>query len=179
MNMQLGIMTVGMLALGAAAAVDAGVVASHSNPTAEAKMVNAKGEALGTVVLEQTTNGLILKGSLKGVTPGAHGLHVHQVGKCEAPFKSAGDHFNPLSRLHGERSDGGVHAGDLPNLVVPADGQVSFEIFAPGLTLTTGAGAVLDTDGSALVLHAKADDYISQPAGNAGDRVACGVITKH
>ena len=177
MKIQLGIAVVAVLALGAGAAVDAGVVGGE--PSAQAELKDAQGKSLGVVRIEQTSNGLLLKGTLSGVSPGSHGLHVHEVGKCEAPFKTAGGHFNPSAKVHGMRADGGLHAGDLPNVVVPADGKVAFELFAPGLTLTPGPQSVLDADGSSLVLHAKADDYLSQPAGNSGDRQACGVVVKH
>jgi Cu-Zn family superoxide dismutase len=176
MKDQLGIALVAVLAVGAGAAVDAGVA---NEPTAQAELKDIHGKSLGTLRLEQAAQGLIIQGSLHGVPPGTHALHIHQVGKCEPPFKSAGDHFNPLSKQHGLRSEGGEHAGDLPNLVAPANGDVSVEVFAPGVTLTGGKEAVLDADGAAVVLHAKADDYASQPAGNAGDRVACGIIVKH
>ena len=138
---------------------------------------DAKNMDVGEVTLEQTPAGLILRGNLKNVPAGTHALHFHQMGRCEAPaFKSAGDHFNPKSKQHGVKSPNGAHAGDLPNLVVPASGDLTFEVFAPGVTLTEGDGALLDSDGAALVLHAKPDDYSSQPSGNAGDRIACGVV---
>ena len=177
MKIQLGIAVVGVLALGAGAAVDAGVVGGE--PTAEAELKDVQGKSLGLVHIAQTSHGLLLKGSLHGLSAGPHGLHVHEVGKCEAPFKSAGGHFNPSAKQHGVLADGGVHAGDLPNVIVPADGKVTFELFAPDLTLSAGPQSVLDADGSSLVLHAKSDDYVSQPAGNSGDRLGCGIVVKH
>jgi Cu-Zn family superoxide dismutase len=155
-----------------------GLGAATTAPTAHAALKDAKGQAVGDVTLEQTADGLLLKGSLSHLPAGTHALHVHEVGKCEPPFKTAGSHFNPAGKPHGVKSAGGPHAGDLPNIVVPASGEVSFELFAPGLSLVGPPGNVLDADGSALVVHAKPDDYASQPAGDAGDRIACGVIEK-
>ena len=95
-----------------------------------------------------------------------------------SPFTSAGWHFNPSQKTHGVLSPGGPHGGDLPNLVVPASGKLDFEAFAPGLSLSTGPGAVLDADGTAIVIHAKADDHQSQPSGDSGDHIACGVLCR-
>jgi len=105
-------------------------------------------------------------------------IHFHETGKCEPPFESAGGHFNPGKKAHGVLDLGGSHAGDLPNVVVPAGGKLEFELFVPGLTLAAGPSSVLDADGTALVIHAKADDYRTQPAGDSGDRIACGVIPR-
>ena len=111
-----------------------------------------------------------------GVAPGTYGIHLHAVGKCDAPFESAGPHFNPGNHKHGMMSGEG-HAGDMPNLHVPQSGELVVEVLNSAVTLAKGKpNSLLDNDGASLVIHAKADDYKSDPAGNAGDRVACGVI---
>ena len=116
--------------------------------------------------------------TLTAAQPGVHAFHIHAVGKCEPPdFKSAGPHFNPDQTRHGIMSPEGPHAGDLPNIHVPADGKLEVEFLNPVVTLSQES-ALLDEDGSAIVIHAGADDYKTDPAGNAGDRIACGVIAK-
>jgi superoxide dismutase, Cu-Zn family len=137
-----------------------------------------QGKTVGTVLLLDTPHGLLLRGTLNGLPPGTHAIHFHEIGKCEPPFKSSGGHYNPGKKAHGMLDPGGLHAGDLPNLVIPKNGKLDFELFAMELTLADGPNTVLDADGTALVIHAKADDYKSQPAGDAGDRIACGVISK-
>ncbi len=140
------------------------------------ELQDLKGKNVGTVMLLDTPHGLLVRGALTGLPPGTHAIHFHETGKCEPPFKSAGGHFNPEKKAHGVLDPGGGHAGDLPNLVVPASGKIEFDLFVPGLTVAPGSGTVLDVDGTAIVVHAKADDYRSQPAGDSGDRIACGVI---
>ena len=137
-----------------------------------------QGHSVGTVTVTETPHGLLVRGTVAGLPSGPHAIHFHETGKCEPPFTSAGGHFNPEQKTHGVLSPGGPHAGDLPNLVVPASGKLGFEIFAPGLSLSSGSGAVLDADGTAIVVHAKADDHMSQPAGDSGDRIACGVLAR-
>ncbi|HUM12928.1 MAG TPA: superoxide dismutase family protein [Myxococcaceae bacterium] len=137
-----------------------------------------RGRSVGQITLTDSPHGLLLRGKLKNLPKGVHALHFHETGKCEAPFKTAGGHYNPTQRSHGVLDPGGLHAGDLPNLVVPRSGKVDFETFAPALTLSPGPTTVLDADGSALVLHAKADDHHTQPSGDAGDRIACAVIVR-
>jgi Cu-Zn family superoxide dismutase len=110
------------------------------------------------------------------IPAGAHGFHIHDVGKCEPPFKSAGDHFAPQQHGHGFLSEKGGHAGDLPNIHVPKSGELMVEFFVPNVRLRSGKNALLDKDGSALVIHAQKDDYRSDPSGHAGDRLACGAI---
>jgi Cu-Zn family superoxide dismutase len=146
------------------------------------KMVNAKGQEVGEAILTETPNGVLVRLTLRsnppGIAPGTHAFHIHETGKCEAPFKSAGDHFNPLGKTHGLMSEHGAHAGDFPNIHLPDKGALTVEFVAPELSLKQGKNTLRDTDGSALVIHAKRDDYQSDPAGEAGDRIACGVIEK-
>jgi Cu-Zn family superoxide dismutase len=148
-------------------------------PQAKAEMQNSQGRKVGVVTFEQTPHGVLVIADLRDLPPGSHALHVHEVGKCEPPFKTAGDHFNPMGKEHGMKNVRGMHAGDLPNLEVADDGAAHFQAFASGLSLEPGrAGYLFDKDGSAVVVHASADDYVTNPAGNAGDRIACGVVTK-
>ena len=147
--------------------------------TAKAPLKDATGKDVGTVNLTQTPHGVLLKLSLKGVPPGEHAFHVHAVGKCEQPFTSAGGHFNPGSKKHGMAAADGPHAGDMPNLYVPASGELVVEIANPAISLVKGQpNSVFDADGSAIIVHAGVDDYKTDPTGNAGDRIACGVISE-
>jgi Cu-Zn family superoxide dismutase len=152
--------------------------AAPSVPPKTVELRDQKGKVVGTVLLLDTPHGLLLRGALSGLPPGTHAIHFHEVGKCESPFKSAGGHYNPTKKSHGVMDVSGLHAGDLPNLVIPRNGKLDFELFAMELTLADGPNTVLDADGTALVIHAKADDYKSQPSGDAGDRIACGVIAR-
>jgi Cu-Zn family superoxide dismutase len=143
---------------------------------ANTQLKDTGGKAVGDVDLIQTSAGVLIKLQLKGIKPGEHAFHIHAVGKCEPPFDSAGGHFNPGHSHHGMMSGQG-HAGDMPNLHVPQDGNLSVEVLNREVTLEKGKpNSLFDGDGSSLVIHAKADDYKSDPAGNAGERVACGVI---
>lgn len=144
--------------------------------TARAALKDQAGKDVGTVDLIQTQAGVLLKLAVKGLPAGEHAFHIHAVGKCEPPFTSAGPHFNPENQKHGMMAGHG-HAGDMPNLHIPQDGQLMVEVLNAGVTLDKGKPtSVFDADGSAVVIHAGADDYKSDPAGNAGDRIACGVI---
>ena len=143
--------------------------------SASASLMNPDGQSVGLVGLTQTPNGVLLSASLWNLPPGTHAFHVHAVGKCEAPFKSAGGHFNPKGKKHGIASDGGMHVGDMPNVHVDANGTLTIEVLNKELALDDG---LFDTDGAAIVMHAGADDYASDPAGAAGPRIACGVIER-
>jgi len=145
--------------------------------TASAVLKDASGNEVGRATLTSTPSGALLNLTLTAAPPGVHALHIHAVGKCEPPkFESAGPHFNPDQTKHGTMNPEGPHAGDLPNLHIPADGKLQAEFLDPVVTLSQEA-ALLDTDGASIVIHAGADDYTTEPAGNAGDRIACGVIT--
>ena len=147
--------------------------------TAKASLKDASGKDVGQVQLLQTPHGVLIKLAVKGVPPGEHAFHVHAVGKCEPPFTSAGGHFNPAGKKHGMEAAEGSHAGDMPNLFIPASGELTVEIANPMISLVKGQpNTVFDADGSAVIIHAGADDYKTDPTGNAGDRIACGVIVE-
>lgn len=132
---------------------------------------------MGTASLSETPNGVLVRVELRGLPPGWHGFHVHEHGKCETPdFKTAGGHFGPHGKKHGVHMPQGPHAGDMPNIFIAADGKAKFEVMLARLGLRGGNNALSDKDGSALVVHGKADDYRSQPSGAAGARIACAEI---
>lgn len=150
-------------------------------PVAHATFVDATGKRLGTATLTQTPRGVLMVLDLSGLPPGEHGLHFHEVGKCEGAtkFKSAGDHYAPQGRNeHGFHTTGGPHAGDMPNQFVGEDGGLRAHVLNERVTLVPGETSLLDADGTAIVIHAGADDYRTQPSGNSGDRIACGVIER-
>lgn len=146
---------------------------------ARATLKTPEGKVVGRATLTATPNGTLLRVELDNVPPGERAVHIHAVGRCTPPtFESAGGHFAPGGAKHGFEAAKGPHAGDLPNIHVPASGQLSFERFLEGVPLSGGDQAILDADGAALVIHAKADDYRTDPAGAAGARIACGVIER-
>jgi superoxide dismutase, Cu-Zn family len=172
MNAFLRVVAVAVLALGASLAARA--IASDRLAV---PLTSADGKPVGEVTLRQTPHGVLVTADVRDLPPGEHGFHVHEKGECTPPFKSAGEHFNPKGAGHGYENPKGAHAGDLPNLLIPEDGDLKVEFIAKGLTLERGkANSLLDRDGSALVVHAGADDYRSDPSGNSGDRIACGAI---
>jgi Cu-Zn family superoxide dismutase len=156
----------------------AGLVAQGAADQAKADLKDANGQSVGSVSLTDTPNGVMMHVTLTNAPEGVHAFHLHTTGKCEPPFMTAGGHFNPTNKQHGMENAMGMHAGDMPNITVPAGGKLTFDVLDSGVTLKAGANSLMDADGSAVILHATADDYKSDPAGNAGARIACGVVTK-
>lgn len=144
---------------------------------ARAELVDAGGRVLARALARDNGGRLTINVEAEELAPGTYGAHVHAVGRCDPPgFESAGPHWNPTERRHGGQNPQGQHLGDLPNLLVGADGQGSFEFTIGGATLSGGARGMLDRDGAALVIHAAPDDYRTDPSGNSGSRIACGVF---
>ena len=147
--------------------------------SAHADLMDASGKSVGSATLTQTTGGVQIKATFSNLPPGVHGIHIHTAGKCEAPaFTTAGGHFNPANKKHGMDNPDGMHMGDLPNFTVAADGTGQLTALAEHATLADGDNSLFHTGGTALVIHAMADDYKTDPSGNSGARIACGVIEK-
>ena len=151
--------------------------AQAKGATASAELKNAEGKKVGDVTLRETPNGIITTVKVTGIPKGEHAFHIHEVGKCEPPFTTAGAHYNPAGHQHGIENPKGKHAGDLPNLHIEKEGPLEVTFFLDDVSFS-GKNPLFDKDGSAFVIHAGADDYSSDPAGNAGGRIACGVLTK-
>jgi Cu-Zn family superoxide dismutase len=150
--------------------------AAASSPKVTAQMRDASGKDLGTLTLSEGNGGITTAGQLTGLPPGEHGIHLHTTGKCDPPkFTSAGDHWNPTKRQHGTKNPQGPHLGDMPNISIGGDSSGSVSATSAGGRFR-GANPLLDGDGAAVVVHAKPDDYRTQPSGNSGDRIACGVV---
>jgi Cu-Zn family superoxide dismutase len=148
-------------------------------PRATASMHDASGRSVGVLNLEQSGTGVRIVGDLSGLPAGTHGIHFHQTGRCDGPdFATAGAHFNPFNRKHGLENPDGPHAGDMQNVVIPSQGAVLVEMLSPRVTLDDATTTVFDADGTALVIHAAADDQRTDPSGNSGARIACGVVTR-
>lgn len=173
-----------MLCTAAAAMAAAPVLAApagSAQPAAamvHADMIGADGKSMGMVMLQDTPSGVLVTTDLKGLPAGEHGFHFHEKGVCDAKqkFTTAGAHFAPGGTQHGLMVMGGPHGGDMPNEHVGADGVLDAQVLNTGVTLAAGPKSLKDMDGSALVIHAKPDDYKTQPSGDAGDRIGCAVV---
>ena len=156
-----------------------GLVVTAQQKALKTEMKDLQGQSIGTATLSPAEGGGVsIALDLKNLTPGVHAFHIHQVAKCEPPFATAGPHFNPESKKHGLENPDGHHAGDMSNVTVAADGTVKVTVVNRSVTLGEGANSVFANGGTSFVIHAKADDMKTDPAGNAGDRIACGTISK-
>ena len=171
-----------LLVAGAAAMLLGGCASAMADKeplSAEAALKDKDGKDVGRATLVETDEGLRIAVTGYRLPPGTHGLHVHAAGKCEPPqFTSAGPHFNPAGKQHGHLNPQGPHAGDLPNMVVQASGEGGIDVTVKTMTLGPGPTTLLGPAGTSIVVHAMADDDKTDPTGNSGDRIACGVVTK-
>ena len=158
---------IALLALSSAASAQSG----------KATLKDAGGKEVGSAQLSQTPHGVLVQLTLKGIPAGDHAFHIHQAGKCEPPFTTAGGHFNPASKKHGIMAADGPHAGDMPNLHIPSDGNLAIEVVNAAVTLDKDKpNSLYKPEGTALIIHAGKDDYKTDPTGDAGGRIACGVV---
>ena len=146
---------------------------------AASELINDQGKTVGYATFVEGPDGVEIAVQVHDIPQGLHGFHIHAVGKCETPdFKSAGGHFNPFGRKHGLKNPEGAHVGDMPNLLVGPDGTASAVVLAPMATLGSGKNSLFHPGGTALLIHGAKDDQITDPAGDAGARMACGVIRR-
>jgi Cu-Zn family superoxide dismutase len=165
-----------LAALGLAACFLSYATAKQNSVTVQLK--NAQGQDVGTATITPSGKGVRIKLNVHDLTPGEHGIHFHEVGKCEGPdFKTAGSHFNPDSKKHGLKNPDGPHAGDMNNFMVNPKGMSMATITDMRVNLGTGNNSLFANGGTALVIHEKADDMKTDPSGNSGGRIACGVIS--
>lgn len=148
-----------------------------SAPMQTAQLLDANGKAIGQVEMSEDSNGVTLKVTAAGLPAGTHGVHLHEKGMCEGPkFESAGGHWNPATKQHGRDNPMGAHLGDLANMEAADGAEASSTYLVAGVTMGGSGNALADADGTSLVVHAKADDYKTDPSGNSGDRIACAVL---
>ena len=149
-----------------------------ATPTAPVPLITGDGSEAGSVILEETTNDVIVTVAVSSLPPGVHGIHIHAAGMCDVPlFEAAGAHWNPTSRKHGKDNPQGAHMGDLLNIEISPGGTGSRRFLIPAAKLREGPTAIMDADGSSMVIHADPDDYKTDPSGNSGSRMACAVIS--
>ena len=171
------LVTLALAAAGLAAAGQSRGPAGPAGPSASVEINDASGSLRATGKLSQSAEGIAVHIEAHGMKPGSYGIHVHATGQCQGPdFKTAGGHWNPTGKQHGRDNPMGMHQGDLPNLVIGEGGNGVLDFTIAGGSLSNGPSALLDADGAAIVLHAAADDYKTDPSGNSGARVACGVV---
>lgn len=156
--------------------VAAGPAGAMMHLDAVANLQSPDGQSVGEVEFQQGPNGVLVMAELSGLPEGTHAFHIHTTGACSPDFTAAGGHFNPTNKSHGFMSEGGPHLGDTPNIHVPASGDLVMEVFLDDVTVDGNRNMLMDDDGAAVVIHAGADDYETDPAGAAGNRIACGVI---
>ena len=171
-------MAFGLLPLPALLSACATGTNDASATLAQAAIVDASGAPAGSAVVTQSKSGLVLSLKIGGLTPGVHGMHFHTTGSCEGPaFTTAGAHLNPHGKMHGTDNPKGSHLGDLPNITAGPDGKVEVSVPLNGQA-SEWEEFLIDTDGTAIVVHASADDYLTDPSGNSGGRIACGVLRR-
>jgi superoxide dismutase, Cu-Zn family len=172
------ILCITALSLSACAQIDKKAAAPRMKPSAVAELKNKDSAGLGNAAIVQGKYGLQLDISLTGLAPGTYGMHLHEVGKCDGPdFKTAGMHWNPAGKQHGRDNPMGAHSGDMPNITVSADKKGSLSVALAGAQME-GLNGLLDTDGTSIIIHASADDFRTDPSGNSGARIICGVFNK-
>ncbi|WP_040979039.1 superoxide dismutase family protein [Oceanobacillus jeddahense] len=155
-----------------------GCLLPHEN-SEMVEMYNADGDRVGTARLNETDGGVSVNVEVEGLSPGFHAIHVHEYGRCEAPdFSSSGSHFNPDGKDHGLLLTDGPHVGDLPNIEADESGNVQEELIIADATLKQGKNSLIANNGTSLIIHDGVDDGMSQPAGNSGDRIICGVLSE-
>jgi superoxide dismutase, Cu-Zn family len=175
MNRVLLFLALPIMAGGCMTGLQTGTTGSAARPHARATLSSADGGARGSAMISQARGGLMLHVEARGLPPGVHGIHIHSVGRCDAPdFQSAGPHWNPTNRQHGRDNPQGAHHGDLPNITIDANGRGTLHADVVGATWAE----LLDADGASVIIHATADDYRTDPSGNSGSRIACGVIQR-
>ena len=155
-----------------------GIGTASAATQGKATINDAEGKKVGEATLTQTPSGVLIKAQFENLPPGVHGFHFHEKGACAPNFDAAGAHFNPSKKKHGFQAPKGEHAGDLPNLHVPENGKLTVEVLAPDVKLEGGKTSLLADNGTSLMVHAGPDDYKTDPSGDSGGRIACGVIEK-